>query len=72
MNYESNSFVNASNSIKYVMLLKYFMEWVSWLAWDEGSTGKEVRKDHGMSCGKQFSLGGGLFMARAIWSFSIV
>ena len=23
------------------MLLKYFMEWVSWLAWDEGSTGKE-------------------------------
>ena len=21
------------------MLLKYFMEWVSWLAWDEGSTG---------------------------------
>ena len=26
------------------MLLKYFMEWVSWLAWDEGSTGKECGK----------------------------
>ena len=23
------------------MLLKYFMEWKSWLAWDEGSTGKK-------------------------------
>ena len=27
------------------MLLKYFMEWVSWLAWDEGSTGEECGKD---------------------------
>ena len=26
------------------MLLKYFMEWKSWLAWDEGSTGKECGK----------------------------
>ena len=26
------------------MLLKYFKEWVSWLAWDEGSTGKECIK----------------------------
>ena len=26
------------------MLLKYFMEWVSWLAWDEGFTGKECGK----------------------------
>ena len=51
------------------MLLKYFMEWKSWLAWDEGSIGQErPRKD----CRKQFSLGGGLFTARAIWSFSTV
>ena len=26
------------------MLLKYFMEWVFWLAWDEGSTGKGCGK----------------------------
>ena len=30
--------------IRYAMLLKNFMEWMSWLAWDERSTGKESEK----------------------------
>ena len=41
---ENNSFTSVINLIKYAILLKYFMEWKSWLAWDEGSTGKECGK----------------------------
>ena len=43
------------------MLLKYFTEWKSWLAWDEGSTGKECEKLAKRNRRKQFSLGGAVY-----------
>ena len=39
---ENNSFT--SNLIKYEILLKCFIEWKSWLAWDGESTGKKCGK----------------------------
>ena len=46
------------------MLLKCFMEWLSWLAWGEGSTGKKCGKvAEGVA--ENSSLSEGLFMGKS-------
>ena len=51
------------------MLLKYFTEWKSWLAWDEESTGKKCGKAAEEMPETVLSLRGGLMEARAKWTF---
>ena len=60
---ENNSFANVINSIKYIMLLKNFMEWKSWLAWDEGTTGEKCGVSTELIA-ENSSLSEGLFTGR--------
>ena len=53
------------------MLLKYFMEWKSWLAWDGGSTGKECGETAEETAGNSSLSEEDCLWARAYWSFSL-